>query len=102
MSMNSVIYCQETARGIHSFYVRVQGRTYFLFSQNYHRGVAAYFRNPVCIDRALQHAGACGDRAILHTMEKLPAYIKYVEREYGVNVFRKTGRDSVRIRTCVA
>ena len=102
MQKKSSIYCKTTSKGIQSFYVRVQGQTYFLFSQNYRRGVGDYFGNSVSIDKALQHSGAKGDRALLHTMEKLPAYIKYVEREYGLRVFRKTQSKNDQKQKCVA
>ena len=90
--MKPNIFCKTTDKGIQSFYVKVQGETHFLFSQDYRRGVKEYFGNPISVDKALRFAGARGDRAIMRTMEKLPAYIRYVEREYGVEVLRKTQR----------
>ena len=58
-----------------------------------------YFQNGVCINRALDHARAHGDTAVLCIMDKLPSYIRYVEREYGLKVLRKTIRRSAERRT---
>ena len=97
--MSTTIYCRTTDKAIQSFYLKTQGKTHFLFSQNFRRGVKKFFQDGVCIDLALDHARAHGDNAILNTMDKLPAYIRYVEREYGLKVLRKTIRKSAERRT---
>ncbi len=61
-------------------------KRYFLFFQPYKKGVADYFGNGVYLDRALDCSRARRDTAILHTMAKLPMYIRYVEKEYGLKV----------------
>ena len=33
---------------------------------------------------------AHGDQAIIHTMDKIPVYIKYIEKEYQISVYNKT------------
>ena len=88
--MANMIYCKTTAKGVQSFYVTANGETQFLFSQNFRRGVKEYFERGVSIDEAINFKRANGNRAIVHTMEKLPLYIRYVEREYGMEVLRKT------------
>ena len=90
--MKANIFCRTTAKDTHSFFVNVEGETHFLFSQDYRLGVKHYFGKPVTIDRALDYSCAHGDHALMRTMEKLPAYIRYVEREYNVEVLRKTAR----------
>ena len=37
-----MIYCEPTARGVHTFFLVVNGKEYYLFSQNYRKGVHAY------------------------------------------------------------
>lgn len=90
--MANTIYCKTTAKGIQSFFVKANGESYFLFSQAFRRGIKNYFGNGVVIDEAVNFAKAKGNTAVIHTMEKLPAYIRYVEREYGMEVLRKTAR----------
>jgi hypothetical protein len=90
--MANMIYCETTAQGIQSFYITTNGETHFLFSQNFKRGVKDYFERGVMVDEAINFKRANGNSAIIRTMEKLPAYIRYVEREYGMEVLRKTAR----------
>ena len=90
--MANTIYCETTAKGIQSFFINANGETHFLFSQNFRRGVKEYFERGVRIDEAINFARAKGDNAVMRTMEKLPSYIRYVEREYGMEVLRKTAR----------
>ena len=90
--MANTIYCETTAKGVQSFFITANGETHFLFSQNFRRGVKDYFERGVRIDEAINFKRANGNSAIIHTMEKLPAYIRYVEREYGIEVLRRTAR----------
>ena len=88
--MKPMIYCEATAKGVHSFYLVQDGKEHFLFHQNYRRGVAAYFRRGVRLSEAFDFGRAGRDNAILRTMQKLPAYIRYVERECGIEVLDQT------------
>ena len=90
--MANTIYCKTTEKGVQSFFINANGETHFLFSQNFRRGVKDYFERGVRIDEAINFKRANGNSAIIHTMEKLPAYIKYVEREYGMEVLKRTAR----------
>jgi len=83
------IYCKPTAKGVHSFYLVDGQNEYYLFSQAYRKGVAAYYRDGVLIDKATQHSKARGDTAVLRTMDKLPVYIRYLEKEQGIKVLRR-------------
>ncbi|MBQ8839799.1 MAG: hypothetical protein IJ004_00530 [Clostridia bacterium] len=89
--MATTIYCVPTAKGIHSFYVKQDGKSHFLFNQDYRRGVQAFYAGGVSLSNAINHSSAKGDRAILRTMEKLPVYIKYIEKEYALSIFKRTG-----------
>lgn len=88
--MKTKIYCKTTARDTHSFYLDHQGQRYFLFTQKYRRGVHGYYGKGVPLGEALNFAKAHKDGAIIRTMEKLPMYIKYLEKEYSIEVLEKT------------
>ena len=88
--MKTEIYCKSAAKGIHSFYLLVGGNEYFLFNQAYRKGVDEYYSRGVYIDNAIKHSRAHRDVAISRTMNKLPVYIGYVEKEYGIAVLNKT------------
>jgi len=87
--MNTRIYCRTAQKGTHSFYVSVMNKEYFLFSQDFRQGVQAYYENGVRLDEATDYSKAHNDSAIKRTMTKLPLFIRYVEKEYGVIIYEK-------------
>ena len=88
--MKAMIYCEPTEHRIHSFYLVTDGREYFLFSQNYRRGVQEYFNKGVSLTQAMNYSKTHNDSALVRTMTKLPMYIKYIEKEYEIEVFEQT------------
>ena len=88
--MKPMIYCEATAKGVHSFYLVQDGKEHFLFHQNYRRGVAAYFKRGVVLKDAFDFGRAGHDSAVMRTMQKFPAYIRYVEKENGIEVLDRT------------
>ena len=90
------IFCKTTDKGIHTFYASVNGRSYYLFRQNYRRGVNEYFRRGVTVDAALCFGRSKNNTAIQKTMAKLPAYIRYAEKEYGITILNKTNKKSAK------
>jgi hypothetical protein len=94
--MKATIFCRTTDKGVHTFYARVNGRNYYLFRQDYRRGVNEYFHAGVMVNKALNFGRSKNDTAIQKTMTKLPTYIKYVEKEYGISILDKTQKKNVR------
>jgi len=94
--MTAIVSCKSTAKGIHSFYIKAGGGSHFLFSQDYRHGVNEYFRDGVRLDDALDFSRAKGDTAIKRTMEKLPKHIEYIEREYDLEILRKTAKKNAK------
>ena len=88
--MKAQIYCTVSDKGVHSFYLLQDNKRYFLFRQNYRKSVHAYFKQGVSLEEAISFKRIHGDGALAHTMEKLPAYIKYIEKEYQISVYNKT------------
>jgi len=86
------IYCKPTAKGIHSFYLMVGTEEFFLFSQAYRKGVEEYYGRGVRIEESVKYSKAHNDSAITRTMDKIPMYVRYVEKEYDIEVFEKTKR----------
>ena len=86
------IYCKPTAKGIHSFYLMVGTEEFFLFSQAYRKGVEEYYGRGVRIEESVKYSKAHNDSAIIRTMDKIPMYVRYVEKEYDIEVFEKTKR----------
>lgn len=87
--MASKIFSKITEKGKQGLYLKTNGKEYYLFSQKYRRSVNEYYSTPLTIDRALDFSYGAG-HAVRRTMEKLRAYIPYVEKEYGISVLDKT------------
>lgn len=96
--MKTMIYCRPTAQGIHSFYIISEGEEFFLFSQNYRKGVHRYFSKGVRLDEAYDYSKTNRDSAVIKTMNKLPMYIKYIEREYGITILNQTQKRNQTLR----
>lgn len=90
--MSTYIFCKTSTKGVHSFYLHTEGQTYYLFSQNFRRGVKHFFESGVTLNESMNFKKAKGDAAIIHTMEKLPCAIRYIEREYELEILTKTIR----------
>lgn len=88
--MKPMVYCKPTSKGIHSFYLKSEGEEYFLFCQDYRAGVQDYFSRGVSLDDAYNYSKANHNSALIKTISKLPMYIRYVEKEYGIEVLEQT------------
>ena len=53
--MKEMIFCKPTGKGIHSFYLETSDRIYFLFSQDYRKGVQNYYSSGVRIDESFNY-----------------------------------------------
>ena len=88
--MKTKIYCVVTAKGVHSFYLQHENIRYYLFNQNYRKSVQRYYSKGVSLADATNFNKAHHDEALMNTMEKLPSHIRYIEKEYGIAVYKKT------------
>ena len=88
--MTIKIYCQTTAQGMHSFYLKKDNVDYYLFSQNYRRGVHRYYGRSVSFNEAIDFSRSKHDSAILRTMEKIKIYTKYIEKQYSIIVCKRS------------
>lgn len=102
--MRTCIYCKATAQGVHSFFLTTCEGEFFLFNQSYRKGVQAYFGKGVTLSESRNFAKSNHDSAVIKTMSKLPIYIRYIEREYGVLVLNQTKKRNqqqpVKARCC--
>ena len=92
MQMNAIIDCRTVANGRLGFYLSCRDWSYYLFSQAYDPSVYSYFGNGVSIDRSIDASRCKRNHAVLQAMRKLPAHIRYIEKEYGIVVLRQTAR----------
>lgn len=87
--MQAKIFCKTVAKGKQSFYVTVEGKRYYLFTQDYRASNKEFFQNGVCISE-INNFGGVHSTAVKKTLDKLPSYIRYIEIEFGVAIFEKT------------
>lgn len=88
--MKATIFCETTAKGINTFYLSTDGQRYYLFNQDYRKGVQEYFGRGVSINEAMNYSRSHNDSALVRTMSKIPMYVKYIEKEYAIEVFEQT------------
>lgn len=88
--MKARIYCTSNHRGTHLFFLDLGKEQFFLFSQAYRKGVEEFYGRGVFIDESMNYNKAHKDSSILKTMEKIPMYVKYVEKEYDLEVLKQT------------
>ena len=88
--MKPLITCENPNKGTLSFYLSPEEGKYYLFSQNYRKGMADYFKNGLRLDMAYDFSKCHNDSAVIRVLSKLPSYIKYIEKEYTISVLRQT------------
>ena len=88
--MKTMIYCKPTEQGVHSFFMINEGHEYYLFSQDYRKGVQEYYSKGVSLDESINFSKSHKDSAIERTMSKIPMYVKYIEKQYGIEVLEQT------------
>ena len=94
--MNTIVCCRTAKRGVHSFYIVSGGKEYFLFNQGYRKGVQEYFGSGVSLSDARNFSKAHKDSAVVRTMDKLPMYIRYIEKAYGLEILEQTKKHNTK------
>ena len=90
--MKTKVYCKTVARGQQAFYLVVNNKEYYLFSQDYRVSVKEYFMSGISIRETMNFANA-HSTAVRRTLDKLKTYIPYIEKEYGIVVMEKTRKN---------
>jgi hypothetical protein len=86
----AIVYCENSKNGRLNFFVSSKGEDHYLFSSAYSERISEYFSGGVFLDRAIDRSRAGKSTEILRVMDKLPSHLRYVEREYGLGIFKKT------------
>ena len=86
------VYCRRNEVNTLDFYIADKDCEYYLFSQKAYLGVEKYFKNGVVLDNAINHSKGRSDYMIHKIMSKIPLYIKYVEKEYGIAFLEQSKR----------
>lgn len=85
----TTIYCKRSNNAL-DFFITDKGNEYYMFSQRPYTGVEEYFKKGIALNNAIKHS-KCGDNKMIHkTITKLPTYIKYIEKEYGIALLEQS------------
>ena len=95
--MQAKVTCKTTAKDTQTFYVNVNGKEYFLFEQEYRISVKKHFRKGMTINQINDYSNVTSN-AVKRTLEKLPSYIRYIEKEYDIAIYEKTKKKIERKR----
>jgi len=95
--MGNFIYSKTTDKGRQSFYLVNGNEEYYLFTQKFFKGVKQYFHNKVILSDALNVSKSYNDTALIRTKEKLPLYIKYVEKELDIIILDSTAKKKEKV-----
>lgn len=87
--MKTKIYCIKH-NGKRQFYVSAYGNDYYLFSQDYRKGVENFYSKPQTYDEATNFSKAKRDFSIMNTMKKIPSYVRYIEKYYEIILTNKS------------
>lgn len=87
--MKAKIFCKTVAKGQQAFYLTVNGGKYFLFQQNYRVSNKEFFKNGVSINQINDYSKV-HSQSVRNTLDKLPAYLRYIEKEFGVAIYEKS------------
>lgn len=87
--MKAKIFCKTVAKGQQAFYLTVNGSRYFLFQQNYRVSNKEFFRNGVSINQINDYSKV-HSQSVRNTLDKFPAYLRYIEKEFGIAIYEKS------------
>ena len=87
--MKTTVYCKTVAKDTLGFFAKIGNKEYFLFNQAYRRSLKDFFYNGATVDD-INHYASVHSSAVRRTLDKLPSYIRYIEKEYSVAIYDKT------------
>ena len=87
--MQAKVFCKTVAKGRQAFYLNANGKDYFLFEQDFRKSNKEFFSKGYYITDKVDYSRV-RSTSVRNTLKKLPSYIKYIETEYGVSVYKKT------------
>ncbi len=90
--MKTTIRCEVASNDFLSFYLDTPEGSFFLFHQAYKSSAYSYYGRGVRLQEALDFSKSHRNTVVLKIMQKLPSYIKYVEKEQGIVVLEQTER----------
>ena len=86
--MKAKVICKAAGKGQQNFFVVVAGKEYYLFRQDYRASNQDFFKNGVSIDSIGNYDGV-HSQAVRKTLDKLPTYLRYIEKEYGIAIYER-------------
>lgn len=82
--MHCQVFCKCNSKGFLDFYLKIDEHVLFMFSQKYKYGSREFFEKGVSLEKALDTTKSHRNYAILLVMKKLPAHLRFLEKEYNI------------------
>ena len=93
--MQTTVFCKTTAKAKQTYYVSVEGKSYLLFEQDFRRSNKEFFEKGVSVNE-IGRFNNVHSESVRKTLEKLPAYLRYIEKEYDVAILGQSrGKNSL-------
>lgn len=89
-----IVYCENATQGMQSYFLRVEKRDYYLFSQQFRKSNKEFFEKGVALNAALDYS-LSESTSVRKTMSKLIPHIRYVEKTYDLLILRKTRKAKI-------
>lgn len=89
------VYCKPTEKGVHTFFLSVDGKDFILFRQRYSTSNRNFFGSGIPLDRAFSFRNV-HSVATQRTLEKIQSAIPACERRFGLAVTKKQIRKNDR------
>lgn len=89
--MKAVVYCKLAGKGTQAYYVKVDGKSYYLFKSRYRVSNRDIFKSGMRLDK-VNDFSSTHSTSVKKTKEKLSAYLSFIEKEYGVVIYSNRAR----------
>ncbi|MCD8307246.1 MAG: hypothetical protein LUD51_03340 [Clostridia bacterium] len=89
--MKAIVYCKLVGQGTQAYFVKVNGKSYYLFKSKYRVSNRDMFRNGVRVDK-INDFSSTHSTSVKKTKDKLAAYLSFIEKEYGVVIYSNRAR----------
>lgn len=84
---NTIIICNANSSSeTLDFFSECGGERHYIFTRKYRKSLYNYFRNGVSIYKLFDYSKTHGNEIIIHTISQLKSALRYLEKEYGVQV----------------
>ena len=96
---NTTIKCRiDSKSGNLDFYAECSGESRYIFTRKFRKTLFGYFKNGVSVYKLFELGRAHGNEVVINTTLQLREALKYLEKEYGIQIFDNRRDSSISYR----